>query len=97
MRQRSANGWLDLSWDAWRLGLEASSVITLRSLRIAAGGAEAQSEARLMFTEKVEAALHLQAMAATGALGFSAPDASALAIAHYRRKVRANGRRLRKS
>jgi hypothetical protein len=63
-------------------------------LKIAAGGAPADMEARRMVSEKVEAGIALQTLALTGGLGFSAPHAASKAIAHYRRKVRANRRRL---
>ena len=93
---KTRKAWLRLGWDAWALGMEASTVIGLRTMKIAAGGAAADSEARRMVSEKVEAAAALQAMAMTGALGFTAPGAARKAVAHYRRKVQANGRRLAK-
>lgn len=82
--------------DAWALGLEASSVIGLRSLKIAAGGPDADAESRKMVSEKIDAALALQIKAMTGGLGFTAPGAAAKTLAHYRRTVRANRRRLSK-
>jgi hypothetical protein len=89
-----ANPWLRIGLDAWLLGFEASTVIGLRALKIAAGGAAAGMEARQMVTEKIEAGIGLQTMAMTGRLGLSAPRAASKAIAHYRGKVRANRRRL---
>jgi len=89
--------WLKIGLGAWALGLEASSVIGLRTLKIAAGGAAAEAEARRMVREKVDAAIALQAKALTGALGFGGPGAAAATLAHYRRKVRANRRRLSKT
>jgi len=50
-----------------------------------------------MVREKVDAAIALQAKALTGALGFGGPGAAAATLAHYRRKVRANRRRLSKT
>jgi len=91
---RSRNPWLRLGQDAWMLGAESASVIALRSMKIAAGGAAAEREPRLMVQEKVEAAQSLQMMALTGALGFTAPGVVNKSIKHYRRKVRANQRRL---
>ena len=93
---RSRNPWLRLGWDAWTLGVEASSVIGLRTLKIAAGGPAAEAETRRMISEKVEAAAALQSMAVTGALGFTPPRIAAATLTHYRRKVRANRRRLTK-
>ncbi|MCR5877733.1 hypothetical protein [Phenylobacterium sp. J367] len=91
---RSHNPWLRLGMDAWMLGFEASTVVALRSAKIAAGGAAGEAEARRMVSEKVEAAQAWQLLAATGALGFTAPLAADRTLKHYRRKVRANRRRL---
>jgi hypothetical protein len=88
------NPWLGIGLDAWRLGFEASQVIGLRTMKIAAGGVEGHAEAERMVAEKIDAGLALQTMAMTGALGVSAASASARTLAHYRRKVRANRRRL---
>ncbi len=95
MRRRS-NPWLRLGWDAWALSLEASTVIGLRTMKLAAGGAAADAEAARMVAEKVKASLELQTLALTGGLGTSAPGAAAKTLGHYRRKVRANRRRLSK-
>ena len=96
MARRGANPWPRIGMDAWTLSLEASSVIGLRTLKIAAGGPAADAEARKMVSEKVDAALALQMTAMTGGLGFTAPSAAAKTLTHYRRKVRANRRRLSK-
>jgi hypothetical protein len=93
---RYRNPLLRLSMDAWALGLEASSVIGLRTLKIAAGGAAGEAEARLMVDEKLKAGLQLQTMAMFGALGSTPHRAAAKTVSHYRRKVRANQRRLMK-
>jgi hypothetical protein len=93
---RSRNPWFRLGREAWMLGAEASAVITLRSIKIAAGGSAADTEARRMVSEKIEAARALQVMALTGALGFTAPGVVDKSLKHYRRKVSANRRRLSK-
>ena len=93
---RSGNPWMRLGWDAWALGLEASTVVGLRTLKIASGGPAAEAEARRMVTEKIGAAVALQGLAMTGALGSTAPAMAGKTLAHYRRKVRANRRRLAK-
>jgi hypothetical protein len=49
-----------------------------------------------MVSEKVDAGLALQTLALTGGLGMTPAKASARTLAHYRRKVRANRRRLAK-
>lgn len=93
---RSRNPWLRLGFDAWALGAEAATVMTLRSMKIAAGGAAADAEAQRMVSEKVEAAQALGVLALTGALGFTAPGVVDKSIKHYRRKVKANRRRLKR-
>ncbi len=80
--------------DSWALGIEASTVIGLRTIKLAAGGAAAQAETSRMISEKIESGLALQARAMTGGLGLTAHGAAGKTIAHYRRKVRANRRRL---
>jgi hypothetical protein len=50
------NPWMSLAMKAWQIGLEAQSVIILRMLRLAAGGARAEAEANRMVTEKILAA-----------------------------------------
>jgi len=76
------------------LGVEVSSVITARVLKIAAGGETAQREFELMIAEKAEAGAQLQAKLAK--LGPQASPATALktTLRHYRRKVTANRVRL---
>ncbi|MGD1876789.1 MAG: hypothetical protein ACFB13_04720 [Kiloniellaceae bacterium] len=93
---RRRNPWVGLAWDSWALGLEASSVVGLRSLRIAAGGASGAAEARRMVSEKIEAAVAGQTLVLTGGLGVTAPAAASKTLKHYGRKVRANRRRLQK-
>ena len=94
---RSRNPWLKLGWDTMALGAEASAVIGLRSMKIARGDAAAAKEAELMVREKVDAAVALNTLAWTGALGLTAPRIASRTLAHYRRKVRSNRRRLAKS
>ena len=93
---RARNPWVRLGWDAWSLSVEASSVIGLRLIKIAAGGAAGEAETRRMVTEKLDAGLALQAAALTGGLGLTPLSAAAGTVSHYRRKVRANRRRLKK-
>jgi len=91
---RRRNQWAGVGASAWSLAIEASSVIALRTLKIARGGPEGAAEAERMVREKVEAAAELQRLAFTGALGVSAAGASAKVVRHYRRKVTANRKRL---
>ena len=88
--------WTSLAFDSWSLGMEASTVIGLRMMKLAAGGAAAQAEAQLMVGEKVATGLTLPMLAMTGQLGASGPAIAAGSLAHLRKKVRANRRRLAK-
>lgn len=81
-------------FDAWSLWFEASSVIALRTLTIAAGGAKATAEMQRMVSEKIEAGMTLQAKALTGALGRTPETAVARTLSHYRGRVRRNRKRL---
>lgn len=86
--------WLGLGIDAWALSLDAATVMGLRALRLAAGGAAAQAEANLAVTEKLEAATALHALAVSGRLGATPHEAAARTLRRYKRKVRANRKRL---
>lgn len=88
--------WFRLGMDMWMLGAESSSVIALRTMKLAAGGTAASDEAGLMIGEKVGAAVALTQQAMFGQLGASMPGAGSKVVADYRRKVRANQRRLTK-
>jgi hypothetical protein len=88
------NPWTRLLFDTWSLGLETSAVIALRTMKLAAGGQKAETEARRMVAEKIEAALSLQALALTGGLGTTAQSAARTTLRHYKRRVRVNRRRL---
>jgi len=96
MRRRRRRRSLRLPGDGWMLGLEAATVVGLRGLKIAAGGRAAQTEARRMVSEKLDAALAWQTLALTGRLGLTASSTAAKTLRHYRRKVRGNRRRLAK-
>ncbi len=81
--------WFRLGMDATMLAVESQQVIGLRLMKLSAGGAGGQAEAQRMITEKVLAAGEAALMVASGA-------STAKVIAGYRRKVRANARRLSK-
>lgn len=83
-----------LNLDLMQLGAEASGVMALRMMKLAAGGAAAAAEAELMVTEKVRAAAEVQARAWSSAMSGAPHMAPTRAVAHYRSKVRANRRRL---
>lgn len=86
--------WSRLCQDLWSLTFEASHVIALRTFAIAAGGAHAKVEIDRMIEEKMKALWALQSLFVTGALGFHTPTIATKSVAHYRRAVRANRRRL---
>jgi hypothetical protein len=94
-RKRTWNAWFALSSEAALLGLEAQCVIALRLIRLAAGGALAESEARRMITEKVEALGEAQAAAAIASInGRNSNKVAEKALGVYKRRIRANRRRL---
>lgn len=96
MRKSVWGDWFDAGLDAWALGGEAATVMALRTARIAMGGSEAMTETSLMVAEKMQAGFELQIAAMTGRLGTAPAGATRKAIGLYRRKVRANRRRLAK-
>ena len=69
------------------LALEANHVIALRLSKLAFGGLEARSEAKLMITEKIDAAVEV------GYSLLNNGDVSAV-VARYREHVSANADRL---
>ncbi len=81
--------WWKSSMDMAMLGYEAQGVIAQRVALFAMGGPKAQLEAERMVTEKVLAAGEAAMLVATGA-------SHSKVIRSYRRKVRANSRRLGK-
>jgi hypothetical protein len=54
--------WFRVGFEAWSVGLAASSVIALRTIKILAGGPAGQAEARFMVAEKINAGITLQFM-----------------------------------
>ena len=92
---KESTAWLRIGVDAWTLGWQAARVMGLRSARIAAGGPAAGLETWLMLSEKWQSAVEIQSdLLARG------PDANPAtttrrALAHLKRKVAANDRRLR--
>jgi hypothetical protein len=89
------NPWLSFSLKAWQIGLGAQSVIALRILRVATGGARAEAEVSRMVTEKVLAACEAQMAAAMAAVrGHKEHVIAGKALNVYGNRVRANRRRL---
>jgi hypothetical protein len=96
MKRIRGNQWVEIGFNVWRLGWEASTVVGLRTLKLAFGGERGRVEAELMVQEKVDAGLALQTKALAGRLGTTPAGMAARALAHYQRKVSANRRRLTK-
>jgi hypothetical protein len=93
MKSASPYGWWQVGLDMWMLGVESSSVIGMRAMRLAAGDTR---EAERMVSEKLAAVTELGMQMMTGDLGSAPRPAARKAIAQYRRRVRANRRRLSK-
>ena len=79
---------------AMQLGFEAQTVIGLRLARIARGDTAAWAEANLMVAEKAQAMADLQTRAVLSAVAGGPAVTPRNTLALYRRKVRANRRRL---
>lgn len=90
-----ATDWMNLAGQSWMLWGEAASVIWLRSLKLAGGGASARNEAVRMVSEKVASQVELGMAMMTNPM--QGPEAATRAsLQHYRSKVRSNRRRLSK-
>ncbi|MGB9369416.1 MAG: hypothetical protein WCE79_25750 [Xanthobacteraceae bacterium] len=74
-------------WDVGMLAVESQQVMWLRCMRLAAGGPTASAEAARMVSEKL-------AVAAPAAAGVLMGDSAVKVVKRYRKKVRANRRRL---
>jgi hypothetical protein len=89
------NPWLGLAFKAFELGMEAQSVIALRMMRLAAGGARGRAEASRMVAEKVGALAEAQTAAAAAIFtGRREKIVAGKVLNTYRKRVRANRRRL---
>jgi hypothetical protein len=84
-------------FDAWRFGAQAQQVGMLRMMRFWFRDPSARAEATRMVREKMAAVAEAQVAAATALMkGQSAKTALKRAAAPYRRRVRANHKRLMK-
>jgi hypothetical protein len=94
---RTWNAWFALSSQAAMLGFEAQNVMALRFMRLAAGGALAQSESARMISEKVLALGEAQSAAALATIkGDKSPHVAKKVLGVYKKRVRGNRRRLTK-
>jgi hypothetical protein len=88
------NPWLHLSIETMRLGIEAQNVIGLRMSKVARGGILARDETQLMIAEKSKAAWDANVILTRSLLTGEGHLAPGRTLALYRRRVRANQRRL---
>lgn len=92
-RRLAAATAFELGVDMWMLRLESTTVIGLRTLKLAAGGATIERESRRMVEEKLAAVADLPAVLAT--LRAITPEGlTSSALHHFSKKVRANRKRL---
>lgn len=87
---------LNLTLDTWFATLEAQQVIALRMAKLMAGGEAAARKSHRMVAEKASTALRVQSDAAIAAMTGASAAIPKRTVAAYRRKVRANRRRLLK-
>ena len=86
--------WGALAFDSWALAWESSAVIGLRLAKVAGGNSGTFSEIMLMASEKISAAMELHASFVATGLAMTPLESAQQAVRLYRRKVRANRRRL---
>ena len=91
---RRPPSWFDLTANMMRLAVESQGVVALRMMKLASGDADVGREFNLMFAEKAQAAIDAHMEAGVTALAGRPDLAPARALALYRRRVRANHRRL---
>ena len=94
MTKRDSDNMMAAGMEAWALGFEAWTVMGLRMMRLAGGGALAQSESRRMVEEKLEALGELQMKMLTGGISSDPVTGSRQMMRHFSGKVKANRRRL---
>jgi hypothetical protein len=89
------NAWFALSSETTRLAFEAQRVMAMRMMRLAGGGAKAETESRRMVTEKIAAFAEANAAAAAVfAGGGNHHNAAQKVLGVYKKRVQRNGRRL---
>jgi hypothetical protein len=88
------NPWVSFGMKACQIGLEAQTVIALRMIRLATGGARAEAEASRMVTEKMMASSEAYVNAGIAAMrGDEDHVVAGKMLKVYRKRVRANRRR----
>ncbi len=89
--------WALFTSQASALYMESVSVICMRSIKLMGGGSSANREARQMVSEKIDA--HIEAafglpLTMPLTMPFNGAAAASAALMPYRKRVRANHRRL---
>jgi hypothetical protein len=84
----------NLAMQSTMLAIEAQQVIALRLTKMAMGGPDVQREAELMVAEKLEALTDAGHVVAKAAIAGQHDMGADKVMQMYRRKVRANMRRL---
>jgi hypothetical protein len=98
MFNRELNPWVVLTMRAFQLSWEAQSVIALRMMRFASGDVRGQAELNRMVVEKITAAAEAQVAAAAAMMnGHKDHVIAGKALTVYKKRVRANRRRLSKT
>ena len=89
------NPWFALTFKTMQLGFDAQSVIALRMIRLASGGAKTKAEMSRMMIEKASAVAEAQ-VSATAAVMAGRKDhvVAGKALNVVRKRVKANKRRL---
>jgi hypothetical protein len=88
------NPWATMAMQTAMLAIESQQVIAMRLTKFAFGGPGVQREAELMVSEKMESLAETSQMMMLAALGGSHDLGAGKVVRHYRKKVRANVRRL---
>jgi hypothetical protein len=95
MISRKRVSWRRVPLNLWQASLEAQQVIGLRLLLMTRGSKAATAEIARMIPEKVSATLEVQQAAAFAILNGRTGVVPSQALSIYRKKMRANRRRLR--
>jgi hypothetical protein len=86
---------LGMFFDLFRLAMESNMVVSLRMMKLAAGGTNAATEAQLMVSEKMQMATTLSIENAIAlATGRTVDAVHKSTVAKYTKAVRANRKRL---
>ena len=85
--------WAEMAFQSTMLAIEAQQVIALRLSKIAMGGPDVRRETNLMMSEKIAAMVEGGQMMMTAAVSGDSRG-SGRVVRLYRRKVRANRKRL---